>query len=100
MKVATLIAVLMFASQGAAEDYDYSYDYSYDAIEMPQLQPQDNTYGPGVGSDPYGRPSVWVEQHSGTRIQPGLRVQPDAYGLGVGMDAYGRPVKQVPLFGH
>lgn len=42
-----------------------------------------NTYGPGVGSDQYGR--SW-------RHEPNLEYRPDVYGPGVGSDQYGRPV--------
>jgi len=54
-----------------------------------------DVYGPGIGIDLFGRPTVVVPLYpgSGPALDP---ITPDVYGPGIGMDATGRPVITVP----
>ena len=54
-----------------------------------------DVFGPGIGMDAYGRPTVVVPAFGrpGSVLGP---VIPDVFGPGIGMDATGKPVIVVP----
>jgi len=88
--VRRLVSVTLAAASIGTASTAMDLDAGYGGLgRLGGLGGGDNTYGPGVGMDRYGR----AYQHDPLR-----QVQRDAYGLGTGMDQYGRPVQHVPLF--
>jgi hypothetical protein len=98
--VGTVVVMLtgsVFSLATKADDGVIGMDLGISISEsVPRPPTNHDVFGPGIGMDAYGRPTVVLPAFGGPGSVLGP-VIPDVFGPGIGMDASGKPVVVVPL---